>query len=128
LIWTYTIKRVKDQKISEIEDSVAEESPLTIYLNGDEKVTITYERAKGKPGRPAETKSYMWLYRTGGGDGPPIVLFDYQMTPFIGSPEEISERVPRLPPFAACQKTLHPGKRMRLQAPLPTGLIAARTG
>jgi transposase len=32
-----------------------------------------------EPGRPAESKSYMWLYRTGK-DGPPIVLYDYQTT------------------------------------------------
>jgi len=32
-----------------------------------------------EPGRSAETKSYMWLYRTGR-DGPPIVLYDYQTT------------------------------------------------
>ena len=32
-----------------------------------------------EPGRSAESKSYMWLYRTGR-DGPPIVLFDYQTT------------------------------------------------
>lgn len=32
-----------------------------------------------EPGRESETKSYMWLYRTGGND-PPIVLFDYQQT------------------------------------------------
>lgn len=32
-----------------------------------------------EPGRAAETKSYMWLYRTGR-DGPPIVLFDYRPT------------------------------------------------
>lgn len=30
-------------------------------------------------GRPAESKSYMWLYRSGR-DGPPIVLFEYQTT------------------------------------------------
>jgi len=40
MIKTYMIKRVKDQKISEIEDSVAEESPLTIYINGEELVTM----------------------------------------------------------------------------------------
>jgi len=34
-----------------------------------------------EPGRPAETKSYMWLYRTGrDSDGPPIILYDYQAT------------------------------------------------
>jgi len=32
-----------------------------------------------EPGRAAETKSFMWLYRTGR-DGPPIVLFEYQPT------------------------------------------------
>jgi len=32
-----------------------------------------------EPGRSAETKSYMWLYRTGR-DGPPIVLYEYQTT------------------------------------------------
>lgn len=32
-----------------------------------------------EPGRAAEKKSYMWLYRTGR-EGPPIVLFDYQET------------------------------------------------
>lgn len=30
-------------------------------------------------GRPAESKSYMWLYRSGR-DGPPIILFEYQTT------------------------------------------------
>jgi hypothetical protein len=32
-----------------------------------------------EPDRNAESKSYMWLYRTGR-DGPPIVLYDYQTT------------------------------------------------
>jgi transposase len=32
-----------------------------------------------EPGRPAESQSYMWLYRTGS-TGPPIVLFEYQPT------------------------------------------------
>ena len=32
-----------------------------------------------EPGRSAETKSYMWLYRAGR-DGPPIVLYEYQTT------------------------------------------------
>jgi transposase len=32
-----------------------------------------------EPGRPAESQSYMWLYRTGC-TGPPIVLFEYQPT------------------------------------------------
>lgn len=32
-----------------------------------------------EPGRAANTKSYIWLYRTGR-DGPPIVLYEYQTT------------------------------------------------
>lgn len=41
-----------------------------------------------EPGRPAETNSYMWLYRTGGGGDPPIVLFDYQTTRSSDHPKE----------------------------------------
>ena len=32
-----------------------------------------------EPERPAQSKSYMWLYRTGA-SGPPIILYDYQQT------------------------------------------------
>ncbi len=31
-----------------------------------------------EPGKRAQTKSYMWLYRTGRDDGPPIVFYEYQ--------------------------------------------------
>ena len=31
-----------------------------------------------EPGKKAQTRSYMWLYRTCRGDGPPIVLCEYQ--------------------------------------------------
>ena len=31
-----------------------------------------------EPGKKAQAKSYMWLYRTGREDGPPIVLYEYQ--------------------------------------------------
>jgi len=31
-----------------------------------------------EPGRPAQTKSYMWVYRTSGDAKHPIVLYDYQ--------------------------------------------------
>ena len=45
------------------------------YLHADETpVQILHE-----PGRAAETKSYMWLYRSGR-DGPPVVLYDYEET------------------------------------------------
>ena len=37
-------------------------------------------------GRPATSKSYMWLYRSG--TGPPIVLFDYRQTREAKHPEK----------------------------------------
>jgi len=40
-----------------------------------------------EPGRAANTKSYMWLYRTGR-DSPPIVLYEYQMTRARKHPEK----------------------------------------
>ena len=44
-------------------------------LNADE----TTLQVLKEPDRKAESKSYMWLYRSGR-EGPPIVLFDYQKT------------------------------------------------
>jgi transposase len=67
-------------------------------LKGSEWLESVYDRAKQKlleqsilhadettlqvlkePGRPAESQSYMWLYRTGS-QGPPIILYEYQQT------------------------------------------------
>ncbi|MDE6280609.1 MAG: IS66 family transposase [Oscillospiraceae bacterium] len=31
-----------------------------------------------EPGKKAQTKSYIWRYRTSREDGPPIVLYEYQ--------------------------------------------------
>jgi transposase len=39
-----------------------------------------------EPGRPAESKSYMWLYRTGR-EGPPIIIYEYQTTRANKHPE-----------------------------------------
>ena len=33
-----------------------------------------------EPNRDPKSKSYLWLYNSNGRDGPPIILFDYQMT------------------------------------------------
>jgi len=33
-----------------------------------------------EPGKKAQAKSYMWLYRTGQDGGPPIVLYEYQLS------------------------------------------------
>lgn len=45
-------------------------------LHADESVLQVIQ----EEGRSASTSSYMWLYRTTGQSGPPIVLFDYQTT------------------------------------------------
>lgn len=68
------------------------------YLYGQMKVELlardvmaadeTTVQVLKEPGRSAETKSYMWLYRTGGDSDPPIVLFDYQMTRSSDHPRE----------------------------------------
>jgi transposase len=48
---------------------------LQDILHADE----TTLQVLSEPGRPAQAKSFLWLYRTGR-EGPPIVLFDYQET------------------------------------------------
>lgn len=45
------------------------------YLHADE----TTLQVLHEPGRDAQSKSYLWLYRSGR-DGSPIVLYDYQQT------------------------------------------------
>jgi transposase len=44
------------------------------YLHADETVLQVLH----EPGKPAQSKSYMWLYRTSGNTDMPIVLFEYQ--------------------------------------------------
>ena len=41
-----------------------------------------------EPGRRAQTKSYMWIYRTGEDDGPPIILYKYSPTRAGDNPVE----------------------------------------
>ncbi|HCW08567.1 MAG TPA: IS66 family transposase, partial [Cytophagales bacterium] len=41
-----------------------------------------------EPGKPAKSKSYMWLYRTSGEAGMPIVLYDYQPDRKVKRPME----------------------------------------
>ena len=45
-----------------------------------------------KDGRPAGSKSYMWVYRTGcREDGPPVILYEYQKTRNASHPGEFLE-------------------------------------
>ncbi len=47
-----------------------------IFLMADE----TPVQVLREPGRRAETKSYMWIFRTGEDTGPPIILYHYSET------------------------------------------------
>ena len=79
-------------------------------MKGSEWLELIYNRLKQKlleqevlhadettlqvlkePGRAAESKSYMWLYRTGS-IGPPIVLFEYQPSRAGEHPRKFLER------------------------------------
>lgn len=54
---------------------------MQVHLLGQEVLHAdeTSLQVLREPGKSAETKSYLWLYRTGR-MGPPIVLYDYQPT------------------------------------------------
>jgi transposase len=69
------ILNVADPWLKVIYDRLHEKLLDSDILHADE----TTLQVLKEPGRSAETKSYMWLYRTGR-DGPPIVLYEYQTT------------------------------------------------
>jgi len=64
-----------DVWLSKIYERMYEELLTHNYLHADE----TPLQVLHESGRAAETKSYMWLYRSGR-DGPPIVMYEYQQT------------------------------------------------
>lgn len=64
-----------DVWLSPLYERMHEELVSRKYLHADE----TPVQVLREPGRAAETKSTMWLYRSGR-DGPPIVLYEYQPT------------------------------------------------
>lgn len=61
--------------LKRIYDRMHEQLKQRDILHADE-TTLQVLR---EPGRTAQSKSYMWLYRTGR-DGPPVVLYDYRTT------------------------------------------------
>lgn len=56
-------------------------------LHADETTLQVLE----EPGKKAESKSYMWLYRTGRDSDTPIVLFDYQSSRAKENPQKFLE-------------------------------------
>lgn len=61
------------RRLSPVYDRLHEELLSRRYLHADE----TTLQVLHEPGRPADSQSYMWLYRSGR-DGPSVVLYDYQ--------------------------------------------------
>ena len=51
-----------------------------------------------EPGKKAQTKSYMWLYRTGGDAEHPIVLYEYQPSRRGGARGEVPGWLFRISP------------------------------
>ncbi|MCL6634088.1 MAG: IS66 family transposase [Alicyclobacillus herbarius] len=72
--------------LSKIYDLLHGELVNRRYLHADETTVQVLHKA----GRAAETKSYMWLYRSGR-DGPSIVLYDYQPTRSAEHPRQFLE-------------------------------------
>ena len=56
-------------------------------LHADETTLQVLE----EPGKKAESKSYMWLYRNGRDSDTPIVLFDYQSSRAKENPQKFLE-------------------------------------
>jgi len=69
--------------LAKVYDQLHQELLQRRYAHADETtVQVLHE-----PGRPAPSKSYMWLYRSGR-DGPAIVLYDYQESRSKEHPKE----------------------------------------
>lgn len=68
------ILHASDDWLKPIYDKLHEQLCQVSVLHADE----TTLQVLKEPGKPATSKSYMWLYRTGGDAVQPIVLYDYQ--------------------------------------------------
>lgn len=64
-----------DKWLNPLYERLHEDLLKRCYLHADETTLQVLHEA----GRAAESKSYMWLFRSGR-DGPPIVLYEYQAT------------------------------------------------
>ena len=68
LVWT------SDHLLTPVCDQLHKELLKRAVLHADE----TTLQVLHEPGKTAQSKSYMWLYRTGGDTDRPIVLYEYQ--------------------------------------------------
>ena len=79
--WTI---RCAERYLSLIYERMHEEIYRSHVIQADETPVMV-----SKDGRPANSKSYMWVYRTGKWyEGPKIILFDYQKTRKADHPRE----------------------------------------
>jgi transposase len=81
------ILNVADPWLKIIYDQMHEQLLMRNIVHADE----TTLQVLKEPGRSAESKSYMWLYRTGR-EGPPIILYEYQTTRASKHPEKFLSR------------------------------------
>jgi transposase len=89
------ILHASDDWLKPVYDKLHAELVRSGILHADE-TTLQVLR---EPGKSASSKSYMWLYRTGGDAEHPIVLYDYRPNRKAENPERFPVRVYRL---AAC--------------------------
>jgi len=68
------ILHASDDWLKPVYDKLHEQLCQASVLHADE----TTLQVLKEPGKSASSKSYMWLYRTGGDAAQPIVLYDYQ--------------------------------------------------
>lgn len=68
------VLRAEEDWLRPVYDVLHRRLVLRELLHADE----TTLQVLHEPGKKAQAKSYMWLYRTGRDGGPPIVLYEYQ--------------------------------------------------
>ena len=81
------ILRAAEDWLKPIYDCLHEQLVSRTVLHADE----TTLQVLHEPGKSAQTKSYMWLYRTSGDTDKPIVLYEYQPDRKKEHPKEFLE-------------------------------------
>jgi transposase len=66
-----------------------------------------------EPGKAPQTKSYMWLYRSGNDGRPPVVLYDYQSSRG-GKNAGLPGRIPWISPYGCLRRLHHTDRRKNI--------------
>lgn len=86
-VMSHWLLRAADDWLEPIYQELHKELVRREVLHGDE----TTLQVLKEPGKSAQSKSYMWLYRTGGDAEHPIVLYDYRPDRKAKNAEEFLE-------------------------------------